>query len=129
MKIHLIIDKSDSMKTLGKVSIVKNLIRTIKILKETRSVYETYKFSKIDWNGKLEDLEKIVLSESIDNALIFTDGYICKPKKLREFIDNNRKKKYIIVYCGCDARYSNKFGYQSQDILLALNTVTDIYEI
>ncbi len=133
MQIHLIKDVSGSMSVLGKSVITKNLIRTLESAIEIDTKYVNLEFVKVEWGGGVEQLEEIITNQEIKKAIIFTDGYAFGSKtKLPEIIKNDeaKNKKYIIVYCGCDANIKKSWGgYKATDILSALDDVSGLYEV
>ncbi len=130
MQIYLINDTSSSMTVLGKTPIVENLTKTIYQASLIDSYYSDIEFSVVNWNGKFEELNNLLMNQKIERALVLTDGYFAKSKDIKNFVKKieEENKKCIFVHCGCDANI-NRTVYKAEDIMLALNEVCGRYEV
>ena len=103
----VIVDVSGSMCTMGKPSVLNNVMQTLSTLQNFYDDSQQIIFSQMQWDGSKESLEHLVEEMEEKNILLLTDGYAlsdsCRSSSsVKKFIATNRNS-FFVVLCGGDA--------------------------
>ena len=136
-EICVIVDVSGSMCTMGKPSVLGNLMQTLSTLQNFYDEFQRISFSKMQWDGGKESLESLVEKLDGKNVLLLTDGYAlsdsCRTSRcIKKFIAAN-VNNFFVVLCGGDAldvsvlkrNFGNLRAVNARDILFAVENFPD----
>ncbi len=131
-EICVVVDVSGSMCTMGKPSVLGNVMQTLSTLQNFYDESQRIIFSKMQWDGGRETLEALVEKFDGKNVLLLTDGYalsdFCRTSSsVKKFIAANKKSLFVVL-CGGDALdvsvFKKDFGelrvVNARDILYAV---------
>ena len=130
--INIIIDKSGSMKTLGKPEVIQSIIREIQLTEgidcsfflwgeDVRLASGTEETISIDFNGKsLIQALLNFLRNNNDSCLLLTDGFSNEDKSnLTEFLRDNSNSKLRVVLVGADSRVINGKSFFPENMIVS----------
>ena len=130
--INVVIDKSGSMKTLGKPEVIQSIIRELQLTEgidcsfflwgeDVRLASETEERISIDFNGK-SSIHALLdfLRNNNDACLFLTDGFSNEDKSnLTEFLRDNSNSKLRVVLVGADSRVINGKSFFPENMILS----------
>ena len=104
-EITILIDKSGSMKTLGKEDVSKDLIKFLTLYPQINSCEDRISFIQQDWDGNNETLYDIC--KDINYFVILTDGYACNDhcETTLQTFSIDKEKEFAIVLIGADSYF------------------------
>lgn len=136
-EICAVVDVSGSMCTMGKPSVLGNVMQTLSTLQNIKDESQRIVLSKMQWDGSKESLESLVQQWEEKNVLLLTDGYAlsdsCRTSSsFKKYIALNTNR-FFVVLCGGDALDVSLFKkdfkemhvVNARDILYAVELLPD----
>lgn len=106
-ELNVIIDVSGSMYSMGKTSVVGNVLSTLSALEVFDDEGSKFSVTKMQWDGTSKTLESLFEKCRNSNSLLLTDGYAltdnCKSSKVIKAFLEEEKEQFFVVLCGGDS--------------------------
>ena len=106
-ELNVIIDVSGSMYSMGKTSVVGNVLSTLSALEVFDDECSKFSVTKMQWDGTCKTLESLFEKCRNSNSLFLTDGYAltdnCKSSKVIKAFLEEEKEQFFVVLCGGDS--------------------------
>ena len=104
-EILVLVDKSGSMKVLGKEAISIDILHFLSLYPQINSCEKMVSFIQHDWDGSDEKLYDIC--KDINSFVILTDGYACNDhcETTLQTFSLDKDKEFAIVLIGADSYF------------------------